>query len=97
LYNILFDISIGGDYPKSTANFLEPGGNGCELRVASCEVKNFNEEKIRLLLFPFSFSLEFPVSLVASIRHTPCAMHYALCAMRHAPCAMRFALCAYHS
>ena len=24
---------------KSTANFLEPGGNGCVLRVASCEVK----------------------------------------------------------
>jgi hypothetical protein len=26
--------------PKSTANFLEPGRNGCELRVASCEVKS---------------------------------------------------------
>jgi hypothetical protein len=27
--------------PESTANFLERGGDGCELRVASCEVKNF--------------------------------------------------------
>jgi len=25
--------------PESTANFLEPGGDGCVLRVASCEVK----------------------------------------------------------
>jgi hypothetical protein len=28
--------------PKSTANFLEPGGDGCELRVTSCGVKNFS-------------------------------------------------------
>jgi hypothetical protein len=27
--------------PESTANFLERGGDGCELRVSSCEVKNF--------------------------------------------------------
>jgi len=27
--------------PKSTVNFLERGGDGYELRVASCEVKNF--------------------------------------------------------
>jgi hypothetical protein len=34
------DFNEGG-LPKSTANFLEPGGNDCELRVTSCEVKNF--------------------------------------------------------
>jgi hypothetical protein len=28
--------------PKSTANFLEPGGDGCELRVTCCGVKNFS-------------------------------------------------------
>jgi hypothetical protein len=27
--------------PESTAKFLERGGDGCELRVSSCEVKNF--------------------------------------------------------
>jgi hypothetical protein len=28
-------------HPESTVNFLERGGDGCELRVTSCEVKNF--------------------------------------------------------
>jgi hypothetical protein len=28
-------------FSKSTAHFLKPGGDGCELRVACCEVKNF--------------------------------------------------------
>ena len=29
-------------HPKSTANFLERGGAGCELRVTRCEIKNFS-------------------------------------------------------
>jgi hypothetical protein len=30
------------ELPKSTANFLEPGGDGCELRVASYELRGKN-------------------------------------------------------
>jgi hypothetical protein len=29
-------------HPESTVNFLERGGDGCELRVTSCGVKNFS-------------------------------------------------------
>jgi hypothetical protein len=36
-------------------------------------------------------TLEFLVSLVATICHTPCAKRHAPCAKRHALCSMRYA------
>ena len=44
-----FDFNKLGKYFSALSNnlnppptFLEPGGDGCELRVTSCEVKNFS-------------------------------------------------------
>jgi hypothetical protein len=48
--------------PKSTANFLEPGGGGCELRVTSCEVKNFS------VVFLLRFFKVLP-RLPATVKH----------------------------
>jgi hypothetical protein len=45
------------ELPKSTANFLEPGEDGCELRVTSCEEKTLlrkrkNGDKLEFGLHP---------------------------------------------